>query len=339
MENTDRIFSGTDYLGLSVHPEFLQRIREGQSLYGSHYGGSRWSNTCPDVYEQGEEWLCNRFGCEAAAFVSSGSLAASFLLEISQSFDAVYFLSGNTHPANLLSPDTSVAIDHTDEIDCLPVNDGLKRALAANAINPTTLEQLDPTRLMELAALHPFTFMIDDSHGIGVTGKDGRGFSSVFRDVLPTCSADLLVVASLGKGYSLPAGVLMGPSNLIERIKNLPRWGGASPPPPAAVHALIHSEELVHRQQIVLRERIDCFLDEWDDPESLGSIRDFPVFTLPGTGYFASLKDKGFIISSFAYPDRNGKVTERVVLNSTKKEEDIKELARWIQKIKPERLP
>ena len=332
-ENSNsRIFSGTDYLGLSHHPAFLQLLLKGQQKYGIHYGGSRWSNTCPDIYDESESWLREHFEVEEAAVVSSGSLAGSFLLELSSCFDRIVYLKKNAHPATIIPPEKALGLNGPEELNTLTPDPGSKIAVLVNAIDPTTVEAIRPDSFEALLNNAHATVIVDDSHGIGLTGAQGKGFIADFQARYPDRKNDILVMASLGKAYSLPAGILLGPSALLTHLKSQPRWGGASPPAPAFLYALMKGTGIFEQQRQRLHELTEQFLGRLERPQSFVHIPDFPVFRVLGKGYADYLKQAGFTISSFAYPDLNGSITERIVINGAKRMEEVRELADWINK-------
>lgn len=50
-------FSGTNYLGINGNKDFQALVYAGMQKYGLHYGGSRFSDLCPGIYEEAEAML------------------------------------------------------------------------------------------------------------------------------------------------------------------------------------------------------------------------------------------------------------------------------------------
>jgi len=108
-------FSGTSYLGINRNIDFQSLVQRGIDSYGLHYGGSRFSNLCPDIYEQAEATLCQISGAEAALIVSSGTVAGHLATSLIPASSKIY-----------IAPDSCILADAATirQIKTLPIFGG-----------------------------------------------------------------------------------------------------------------------------------------------------------------------------------------------------------------------
>ena len=97
VKNRTQIYSGTDYLGTARDPEFLDKLSKALETDGLHYGGSRWANNCPSIYNVAERFLADFYGVEETLLFSSGSMAAYFTQKIILGAGEV-FIMNDLHP-------------------------------------------------------------------------------------------------------------------------------------------------------------------------------------------------------------------------------------------------
>ena len=74
-------FSGTDYLGMAHNEEFRSYLKEGFSLYGSHFGSSRNNSLQLNIYEEAESALAAYTVAPASLTVSSGMWAGQLVMK------------------------------------------------------------------------------------------------------------------------------------------------------------------------------------------------------------------------------------------------------------------
>lgn len=304
-------FSTTDYLGVRFHPEFRALVTEGMERYGAHYGGSRASNACPSLYGEAEEVLAELCDAPAVLVVSSGSLAGALVIDHVTSAGYVPRARPGTHPAlTLVDVEPGVPRDRT--------------AILADTVDVTRCLETD---LEELRGARPeTTLVLDDSHGIGLRGRRGGG---VYRDAREHHDGRLLVVASLGKAFGIPAGAIIGDADAIAAIRATPRFAGASPPAPPQLHAFVHGQELYASCRAALSANIERFRAAVpaDTFESIGG---HPVFRIRDDDLARHLLAAGFEISSFSYPSPTDPVVSRIVLSAAHTSGDVDALARAI---------
>ncbi len=239
--------AGNDYLGLARHPEVVAAAVEALREYGVGATGSRLVRGSTDAHTALEHDLAGWLGTEQALVFSSGYLA---------NLGAVRALAG---PRTLLVSD---AHNHASLIDGCRTSgaetavvphadlDALHRTLAAAGDRPKVVVtesvfsvQGDRTALAAVLAAareHGAILLVDDAHGLGVTGPSGAGDAAAAGI---TGEPDVVVTATLSKALGAAGGVVAGPAPLIRHLVDTGRtfiYDTALPPAVAAgAHAAL----------------------------------------------------------------------------------------------------
>lgn len=324
-----RYFSGTGYLGMAHDPEWLHHLHEGLELYGAHFGGSRLSNLRLAVFDTAEAALAELTGAEAALTLSSGSLAAQLLVKYLAAQSTVCCAPG-VHPALAMGwevPRQSFE-DWTrkflSEITLLkpPVT------ILANSLDPLHARLYDFGWVAKIPGDVPVNLIVDDSHGLGITGREGGGIHTLLN--LPD-HVECIVLSSLGKALGIPGGVILGKSNFIQRLWQSPLFGGASPISPAYLHAFLQCRDRYTDNRKVLMNNIASFCRRVESLDVFEYIPHYPVFYTHQNELAPFLATHRIMISSFAYPTPADELITRVVINSLHTREDLETLATLVR--------
>jgi len=318
-------FSGTAYLGLSQHTDYQNLIIEGLRQYGTHFGGSRLSNLRLQIFEEAENALANWTGAEAALNISSGTLAGQLVVKTLKNAGKFYFAPA-VHPALFGEGDYSELNFENWSQFVLEEAQRFKNpmVLFSNTLDPLKARQFDFTWVQQLPKEIPITLVLDDSHGIGVTGTRGAGIFSTLK--VPE-NVELIVIVSLGKALSIPGGVILGKADFIQKIWQSPYFGGASPVNPAFLYAFLQASNLYEQQQQILFRNVDFFKTATESLNLFQSFDSYPVFYTPKNALGDFLKSHKVLISSFPYPTAQSEHITRIVLNAAHTQEDLDELA------------
>jgi 8-amino-7-oxononanoate synthase len=315
-------FSGTAYLGIHQHPEFLSLLTDGLHQFGTHYGGSRLAPFTLDIYDAAEDYLAQWTGAEAALLTSSGTIAGQLAVHYLSQHHNCYFAPG-VHPAlwGQSPPASGDFATWTHQMLERAHQERQPMALFSNALDPLHAVSFDFSPFREWPSDTPMVLVLDDSHGIGITGPDGAGI----RARLPSLPAavELVVIQSLGKAPGIPAGALTGTRQTLRAIRQSALFGGASPPNPAFLYAFIHAAHLYRDSRQRLQQRIQQLVAGWPENTHVRYIRDYPVFYTPNQAFAERLKNKLILVSSFPYPTPADETITRVVLNALHTAADI----------------
>ena len=189
MEGKRRIMLGSNnYLGLTTHPEVIEAGIHAIEQYGSGCSGSRFLNGTLKLHLQLEEELAEFLGKEAALSFSTGFQSNLGIISALVGRDDYVIMDRENHAslydACRLSFGKMLRYKHNDMADleqklkavpedagCLVVTDGVFSMGGDIANLP---------EICRLARQYGARVMVDDSHGLGVIGKGGRGTASYY---------------------------------------------------------------------------------------------------------------------------------------------------------------
>lgn len=321
-------FGGTSYLGLQVDAEFQSQYIEQLKKYGTGYGASRKSNIQLAVFEKTESYLTQLVGSEAGITLSSGYLAGQLLCEhfSNESFQRYY--APNTHSA-LYRGAQSIYENWTD----------LERDLIKNKdqVPVVLLDSIDffgmnfPNyRVLENLPLQRIILIVDDSHGINITGTDGGGSFRYLQSLKPK---ELLVSCSLGKGFGIQAGAIFGNELRIKQLRKTAHFGGASPAAPASLATLASAHHLYGNKRKALKRNTELFLSLLEDTSMFIFTKGHPCFSFQNEVLAKQLENHGILTTNFRYPTTNDNLMSRIVISANHTKGDIKKLCDILQSI------
>jgi 7-keto-8-aminopelargonate synthetase-like enzyme len=339
-------FSGTSYLGMGHQPAFRAALMEGIDRYGTIFSASRNNNLQLKIYEEAEDFIAQWTGAEVALTVSSGFAAGQLAVQSLVNHKFIY--APSVHPAiwqpNYTSPreigmqaqyNFENYIDFAQKIVSIVEQENEPIALACNAIDPLHGEVYDFSWIKNLPSDKPITLLLDDSHGIGITGtsrnalgfcEEGGGiFSEIKKLIGNQSNITLIVIASLAKAVGIPGGVILSDKKTIAMIRRNPLFVGASPIVPAYLFAFLQSQDIYSEARRVLLKNIQQFRAQTATLTNLGMtfLPDYPVVFVQHTGLFEALWQQNILISSFAYPKPNDPPITRIILSALHTEDDI----------------
>jgi glycine C-acetyltransferase len=182
-------WSVNDYLGLANHPEVRKVDAEAAAEYGSAYPmGARMMSGHTDLHEQLEEELAEFVGKEAAYLLNFGYQGILSTIDTLVGKDDVIVYDVDAHACIIDGVRLHLGMRFTykhNDVESLEKN--LQRAtkvaeqkgggilVISEGVFGMRGEQ---GKLKEIAALkrkYSFRFLVDDAHGFGTLGKNGRG--------------------------------------------------------------------------------------------------------------------------------------------------------------------
>jgi 7-keto-8-aminopelargonate synthetase-like enzyme len=329
-------FSGTSYLGIGQNEVFQHRLIENMKKYGTIFSASRNNNIRIDVYEAMESWMALQNKAERSVTVSSGMMAGQLVTKLLEDLPFIY--APEVHPAlwksSAIPTDFSDFADFTAKIGDLIRKVGKPCVVCCNGIDPLTCMPIRFEWVKDLEANHKVFLVIDDSHAIGLVNPNT--LESNFSTIQTLCppNVNLIVTASLAKALGLPAGIIMGDTECIQKVTELLQFVGASPAVPAYLKTFLQLESEYLRLKKILSTTIDAFVTKNSSIlHHFNSLANYPVFYFPHERLYQELKTKGQIISCFPYPQASDKPISRIVLSALHEVEDLEELSRSLEEI------
>ena len=322
-------FGGTAYLGIPWNTDFRNLVIKGMELYGVNHGASRNNNITLDIFSIAEKMAAKRFKAEDSIIVSSGYLAAQLVVQnYYKSHQLIY--APETHPALWLGIPAAPKIKFSDWVErvIVLINNSVEPSLIiSNSLNNLIPEIYDFNWLNRINPNKRVIILVDDSHGIGITGDHGEG---VYSRIPELPNIQRIVIASMAKALGVDAGLILGNSSIIDTFRSSPVYAGSSPPSPGMLYAFVNSEDIYRNELKKLRMNLRLFTDLMNSGSGLFFINNFPVFLLNDDIIAAGLLKNGINISSFPYPDPKGKSLNRIVISSSHQREELEILANAI---------
>ncbi|XTZ37169.1 8-amino-7-oxononanoate synthase [Salmonella enterica] len=227
-------FSSNDYLGLSQHPAVIRGWQQGAERYGVGSGGSGHVSGYTTAHQALEQELAEWLGFDRALLFISGFAANQAVIAALTGSDDRIVADKLSHAslleASLHSPAQLRRFAHNDTTQ-----------LASLLAKPLCGQQLvvtegvfsmdgDSAPLDTIAAVAQQSrawLMVDDAHGIGVTGDAGRGSCSVLG-VKPE-----ILVVTFGKGFGVSGAAVLCSDSLADYLLQFARhliYSTAMPP-------------------------------------------------------------------------------------------------------------
>jgi 8-amino-7-oxononanoate synthase len=262
------LLCSNNYLGLADHPRVREAAAEAAMRYGAGAGASRLVSGNMRIHRRLEERLADFKGYRSALLFGSGYLANTGVVQALARPGEVVFSDALNHASivdgcRLAGAETFV-YDHAD-MDHLAW--GLREAEGRGSLIVTDgVFSMDGDvapleRIVELARTYDARVMVDDAHGTGTIGPDGRG--SVAAAGLED-EVDVLV-GTLGKSLGSYGAYVCCDKSMAKYLVNTARTlifsTALAPPQVAAAMAaleLLREEprrvERLQRNARVLRE-------------------------------------------------------------------------------------
>jgi glycine C-acetyltransferase len=258
-------FGSDSFLGLDRDPRVIDAVRRGLERWGTHNGASRaFASVAANV--EAEERLASWLGTEATLIYPSATLANMGAIPGLVGRGDVVVLDEHAH--NSMQEGAKLALAggarvatfaHSDPDDLNRVlNDLAPYRVGLVCIDGVySMSGVVPpmSELDEVARLNDAVLYIDDAHGTGVLGENGRG---AVLDALGSYE-NAFVVGSLSKAFSC-AGGFVGCSKAFQKLlkirSNTYIFGG--PVVPAYFDAIIQVVDILESDEYrALRGRLD----------------------------------------------------------------------------------
>ena len=318
-------FGGTSYLGLQIDANFQSLFVKNIKKYGTAYGASRKSNIRISIFDECETYLSKLVGSESCITMSSGYLAGQLICDYFDQTDYTLYYAPNTHSA-LLRGQQKTYKDWKELKNDFIKDQSENQVICLDSIDFKGNNYPDFKELRELP-LEKITLIVDDSHGIGITGINGGGS---YRFLKSLQSKELLVSSSLGKGFGIQAGAVFGSEPLIQKLKETQFYGGSSPASPASLATLIEAHDITLEKRKKLNHNTALFLSNLSNPSQFSFNQKHPTFSFQNEQFANYLEKNGIIVTNFRYPTLDDSIMSRIVISASHTNEDILKLTEII---------
>lgn len=250
-------FSSNDYLGLSHHPQIVDAWQKGAAQFGVGSGGSGHVTGYSRAHQAFEEQLAEWLGFERALlFISGYSANQAAISALAQKTDTIIadkLCHASMMEAAIQSPAQLRRFHHND-VHALATqlgktNEGERLTLTEGIFSMDG----DSAPLADIAQATRQAngwLMVDDAHGVGVVGDQGRG-SCHQQNIRP----DILVV-TFGKAFGGSGAAVLCNEETAHYLLQFARHLIYSTAMPPAQAVALQAALKVVQQGDVLRERL-----------------------------------------------------------------------------------
>lgn len=262
-------FCSNDYLGLANHPAIADAFADGAHRYGAGSGASHLVSGHSLAHAQLEDelarWLSPYIPQAQALYFCTGYMANLAVLTSLGMAGATLFCETLNH-ASLIDGARLAKADvqrypHGDTVALdalLQASTAELKLIATDSVFSMDGDIAPLVALLELAERHDAWIVVDDAHGFGVLGDNGRGV----LEHLGLRSERLVYIGTLGKAAGVAGAFVAAHATIIEHLVNTARpYIYTTAAPPAVAHALLTSLEIIageegQHRRAQLRERI-----------------------------------------------------------------------------------
>ncbi|MEW9897239.1 8-amino-7-oxononanoate synthase [Chitinivorax sp. PXF-14] len=245
-------FASNDYLGLAGHPELIEATRQAVLNWGVGGGASHLVAGHFSAHEALETVLARFVGRDAALLFSTGYMANLGVVTALAGREAAIFADKLNHAslndACLLSRAHFKRFAHNDMAmleRLLAESNHDTKLIVVDAVYSMDGDQAPVSELVRLADRYDAWLLLDDAHGFGVLGPDGRG-SLVAHQV---SSPRVIYMATLGKAAGVAGAFVAGTQDMIDWLTQRARtYIYTTAQPPMLAETLLKSVELIERE-------------------------------------------------------------------------------------------
>jgi len=326
------MFGANSYLGLMTHPYIRQRMKEAIDEYGVGLSGSPLLNGRGRLHMALEERIADLKGKEDAVIFQSGYGANVGILStlasrrdhiVCDKLSHASFMDGTR-----MSAARTLTFAHNDTAELAALLDTLDDAPGEAFVGVEGVYSMDGdlAPLDEIAALcreHDALLLVDDAHGMGVTGPNGAGTAAHFG---VTDDVDL-ILSTFSKAFGIAGarvGYAAGDPEIIDYMLRTKSPYNLNSLSTAVAETVIDNyEAIASRVEFIVseRERIMSQFSDYCYP----SEANFVLIDLDAGDY---LRERGIAVRTFG-----GDLSDKIRVTVGKKDENdrlIEELTGYL---------
>lgn len=267
------MFGSNSYLGLTNHPKIKEAAKEAIDKYGSGCAGSPFLNGTLDIHIKLQDELAEFLGKDGVMLFSAGFQANSGTIPcvtgrndymIYDELDHASIMEGK-----LITFANTLKYKHCNMAD-------LERVLQKCPVEASKLVVTDGVfsmegdvapidQMVELCNKYQATLMVDEAHGLGVFGREGRGSCDHFNK-LPEVE---MVMGTFSKSLASIGGFIAADKDTINYMKHNVRpyifTASIAPANTASVLAALHIMRSEPERKVALWDNTNyamkCFRD------------------------------------------------------------------------------
>ncbi len=341
-------FCSNDYLGLANHPKIIAALKDGAERYGVGSGAAHLLTGHSTPHHALEQALAAFTGRPRALLFSTGYMANLGVISALAGKGDALFEDRLNHASlidgAILSRARLLRYQHGDvttlqkQLNTCKVN---RKIVITDGVFSMDGDIAPLPQLATVCHEHDAWLMVDDAHGLGVVGSEGRGCLAHFN--LNESQAPILM-GTLGKALGTFGAFVAGSEELIETLIQKARtYIFTTAIPPAIAHATCTSLQLV-KNETWRREHLSELIARFREGANALGITlhhsETPIQPLiigdssQALAISDALKEKGILIPAIRPPTvANGSARLRVTFSANHTLKDINVLLQALDEI------
>ena len=283
-------FCSNDYLGLAQYPALIEAARQAALRHGVGAGASPLVSGHSPEHEALEQELAAFVGLPRALYFYAGYAANSGCIPALVGRGDALIADELNHACLIDGARLSGAERHIvphGDLDALEralvtTRGARRRLVVADAVFSMDGDVAPIPQMLALCERHDALLYLDDAHGFGVLGRDGRGALShcgLEGDAIPS---RLIYMATLGKAAGVSGAFVAGAAPVIEWLLQKARTYMFATGAPAMVAAALRASLRVIEAEGWRRERLAALRAQlqaglaalpWDAPATPSAIQ------------------------------------------------------------------
>lgn len=253
--------AANNYLGLANDKRIKQAAMNAINKYGLSLCGTPIATGYTDLFKSVEKKISNFIGLDDAIIFPSCYQANNGLFNIIVNQEDIVFVDHYAHSSLIqgiknagckISPFLHNNINHLENL--LKKSKEYKNAFVVTESVFSTEGNIAPiNEIYKLSNKYNAKLIIDDSHGIGVIGENGKGILDYYN----INNFNGIYTASLGKAIANSGGVICGDKVLIEYLRyNIPHLIYSTAIVPSILGGILKTIEILEKDFIKISKRM-----------------------------------------------------------------------------------
>jgi 8-amino-7-oxononanoate synthase len=338
-------FCSNDYLGLANHPRIVEAAIDGARRYGVGEGASHLLSGHSAVHDGLEARLAEFMQMPRALLFSSGYQANIGAITALVGPEDAIFSDALNHASLIdgirLSRAQVVRYPHTDvkALDkALSDSRAQAKLIVTDGIFSMDGDIAPLPALLDLCERHDAWLLVDDAHGLGVVGPEGRGSPAHFGLRSPR----IIYVGTLGKAAGVAGAFVAGCGEIVEIVMQRARTYIYTTASPALLAAAVGVSLQLIRQDEWRREHLRRLIAKLRESLGGGALApsDTPIQPLilggnsEALSASAALRERGILVPAIRPPTvPEGTARLRISLSAAHSEHDVTRLAAALHEV------
>lgn len=276
-------FSSNDYLGLSQHPDVKKSFKQGVDQYGFGSGASVFLSGYKSAHQALEEAMADFLQRDRALFFNSGYHANLGVIATLANRESHVIADKDCHASLLdgiqLSRAKLERFKHQDTTHAAQLlkSQSTPSLLVTESVFSMTGKITSLPTLSTLAERYSASTLLDDAHGFGILGDQGRGACEHFnlnQEEVP------YLITPLGKALGACGAIVSGSTDFVEAMIQFSRtYRYTTALPPAIAAAALTALEVL-KKSTARREKLKHLIQTFNQQ---AQEHDLPLYSMDET--------------------------------------------------------